>query len=160
MATLKIKFDLILLLRRLKTHKFEFCFSGLPKFDNQGCHISGGYEDTISRLMSDDGQNTNLNYPAFRFFRGIRLESCILRPPVSYLAITVNGSHKFALLDAYHLISRRSGTSLSGSHVRGWAKLRPVGMRLRLREVVSADNGVFFFETSRTSRIIGKYLSS
>ena len=37
---------------------------------------------------------------------------------LSYLAITVNGSHKFALLDAYHLISRRSGTSLSGSHVR------------------------------------------
>ena len=67
----------------LKTHESEFCFSGLPKFDNQGCHISGGYEDTISRLMSDDGQNTNLNYPAFRFFRGIRLESCILRPPVS-----------------------------------------------------------------------------
>ena len=32
--------------------------------------------------MSDDGQNINLNYPAFRFFGEISLESCILRPPV------------------------------------------------------------------------------
>ena len=67
----------------MATHESEFCFSGLPKFDNQGCHISGGYEDTISRLMSDDGQNTNLNDPAFRFFGETFLESCNLRPPVS-----------------------------------------------------------------------------
>ena len=37
----------------------------------------------ISRLMSDDGQNTNLNDPAFRFFGETFLESCNLRPPVS-----------------------------------------------------------------------------
>ena len=82
MATLKIKSDLIYYCSGcLKTHESAFCFSGLPKFDIQGCHISGGYRDTISRLMSNDGQNTNLNYPAFRFFGGIRLESCLLWNP-------------------------------------------------------------------------------
>ena len=65
----------------LKTHESDFCFSGLPKFDNQGCHISGRLRDTISKLMSNDGQNTNLNYPAFRFFGEICLESCLLWDP-------------------------------------------------------------------------------
>ena len=38
--------------------------------------------------MSDDGQNTNLNDPAFRFFGETFLESCNLRPPVgSYVVI-------------------------------------------------------------------------
>ena len=32
----------------------------LPKFGNQGCHIPSGYENTISRLMPDDGHSDSL----------------------------------------------------------------------------------------------------
>ena len=85
---------------------------------------------------------------------------------LSYLAITVNGSHKFALQDAYHLISRRSGTSL-WLLCRGWAKLRPVGMRLRLREPRSRlgrQRSLFLRDESYKTKIPcwikGKYFSS
>ena len=67
------------------------CISGLPKIAYQGCHISGGRKDTISKLMADDGQTINLNHHAFRFFWGILLESCILRPPVRMRPMKING---------------------------------------------------------------------
>ena len=42
MATLKMKSDPKFLLRKLKTFKSEFWFSGFPKKTSQGCQISEG----------------------------------------------------------------------------------------------------------------------
>ena len=46
----------------LKTHESEFCFSGLPKFDNQGCHISLGRNCPNSIPAQGDGQITTLKH--------------------------------------------------------------------------------------------------
>ena len=47
----------------LKTHESEFCFSGLPNFDGQGCHISLGCNCPNSIPAQDDGQITSLKHP-------------------------------------------------------------------------------------------------
>ena len=47
----------------LKTHESEFYFSGLPNFDNQGCHISLGRNCTNSIPAQDNGQITSLKHP-------------------------------------------------------------------------------------------------
>ena len=47
----------------LKTHESEFCFSGLPNFDDQGRHISLGCNCPNSIPAQDDGQITSLKHP-------------------------------------------------------------------------------------------------
>ena len=47
----------------LKTHESEFYFSGLPNFDNQGCHISLGRNCTNSIPAQENGQITSLKHP-------------------------------------------------------------------------------------------------
>ena len=47
----------------LKTYKSEFCFSGFPKFDSQGCHISLGCNCPNSIPAQDDEQITSLKHP-------------------------------------------------------------------------------------------------
>ena len=50
----------------LKTYEPEFCFSGLPNFDDQGCHISLGRICPNSIPAQDDGQITSLKHPIIR----------------------------------------------------------------------------------------------
>ena len=47
----------------LKTHESEFYFSGLPNFDNQGCHILLGRNCPNSIPAKDNGQITRLKHP-------------------------------------------------------------------------------------------------
>ena len=59
----------------LETYKSIFLFSGLPKFVRQGCHISVGYKDRISKIIPDIGQNVNLKCPVTGIFVAFCLTS-------------------------------------------------------------------------------------
>ena len=85
----------------LKTHESEFYFSGLPNFDNQGCHISLGRNCTNSIPAQDNGQITSLKHPTV----GIHGKfSCTFFTLVSWTVNSwekweIKGEHKDMRLD-------------------------------------------------------------
>ena len=90
----KLKFLPDPALALLKTYKSIFLFSGLPKFVRQGCHISVGYKDRISKIIPDIGQKVNLKCPvtgisvAFSLsFLLPKIEVCVLLAPQRYYRI-------------------------------------------------------------------------
>ena len=51
----------------LKTHRFEFCFSGFPKFGYQGCHISERALWKILKFPSISSTGSISQYPTVGF---------------------------------------------------------------------------------------------
>ena len=58
-----------------KTYKSIFLISGLPKFAHQGCHISVGRKDRISKTIPDIGQKVILKSPVTGIFGAFCLTS-------------------------------------------------------------------------------------
>ena len=72
-----------------KTYKSIFLISGLPKFAHQGCHISGGRRDRISKIIPDIGQKVNLRYPVTGIFGAFCLSFLLLKIEVWEIIVVV-----------------------------------------------------------------------
>ena len=62
-----------------KTYKSIFLISGLPKFAHQGCHISVGRKDRISKTIPDIGQKVILKCPVTGIFGAFCLSFLLLK---------------------------------------------------------------------------------